>query len=81
MRTTIDAAGRVVVPKAIRERLQLEGGVQVEIEEHDGAIEIRPLPSVVEIVQTAEGPVARSRHGGPALTDEVVRHTLERARG
>lgn len=32
MRTTIDAAGRVVVPKPIRDAAGLVGGVAVEIE-------------------------------------------------
>ena len=80
MKTTIDAAGRVVVPKAIRERLQWVGRADVEIEERDGIVEIRPLSGDVRIVQTPEGPVAVC--GQPAtLSDETVRATLERVRG
>jgi AbrB family looped-hinge helix DNA binding protein len=81
MRTTIDTAGRVVVPKPIRERLQLAGGSEVDIEEREGIVEIRPVVGEIDVVETPQGPVAVSREPGPALTDEVVRTTLERVRG
>ena len=38
MRSTIDSAGRIVVPKAIRTRLQLTDRAEVEIVEHAGVI-------------------------------------------
>jgi AbrB family looped-hinge helix DNA binding protein len=38
MLTTIDAGGRVVVPKEIRERLGLRAGSRVEVEEIAGVI-------------------------------------------
>ncbi|MDN5750226.1 MAG: AbrB/MazE/SpoVT family DNA-binding domain-containing protein [Pseudonocardia sp.] len=40
METTIDSGGRVVVPKAFRERLGLAAGTRVEISEGDGVITI-----------------------------------------
>lgn len=55
MRTTIDAAGRLVIPKRIRDRLGLRGKHQVEITESDGRIEIEPASAAVELVR--EGPV------------------------
>ena len=42
MRTTIDSGGRVVIPKAFRERLNLAAGAEVEIEFRNGRIEIGP---------------------------------------
>ncbi len=80
MRTTIDRAGRLVVPKPIRERLQLGNGGPVEVEEHDGAIEVRPIPAEVVIAQTPQGPVASPIGSLPPLTDAIVRETLERTR-
>ncbi|MGH9293493.1 MAG: AbrB/MazE/SpoVT family DNA-binding domain-containing protein [Acidimicrobiales bacterium] len=80
MKTTIDGVGRVVVPKLIRERLQLVGRVEIDIEERDGAVVLRPVDGEVQIVQTPEGPVVASTQLSPVLTDKDVRQTLERAR-
>lgn len=41
MRTTIDGAGRIAMPKEIRDRLCLEGGEELEVRLFDGTIEIR----------------------------------------
>lgn len=80
MRSSIDRAGRVVVPKPIRDALRLRGGEPLEIEERDGVIEIRPAAAEVEIVETPEGPVARPVGDLPPLTDELVRDVLEQVR-
>ena len=40
MRTTIDKAGRIVVPKALRDAMGLEAGQEVELTLTDGRIEI-----------------------------------------
>ncbi len=43
----MDAAGRIVIPKAVRERAGLSGRAELEIDVHDGRIEIEPvLPNV-----------------------------------
>ncbi|MFO7572829.1 MAG: AbrB/MazE/SpoVT family DNA-binding domain-containing protein [Gaiellaceae bacterium] len=80
MKTTIDRLGRVVVPKLIRERLQLRGGEALEVEERDGVVELRLVPTAVDVVETREGPVARPIEDVPALTDADVRDTLDRVR-
>ena len=80
MLTTIDGAGRIVVPKQLRDRLHLEGGSTVDIDERDGTIEIRPAPVELEIVRTPEGPVARAASPVPTLTDEAVIETLDSVR-
>lgn len=77
MRTTIDGAGRIVIPKSIRERYGLAGGAQVDIVEGSTAIEISPAPLETEIIQTPDGPVARATgEPGPLRADEV-RRTIE----
>lgn len=80
MRTTIDRLGRVVVPKPIRERLQLHGGEALDVVERDGVVELRVVPTPVDVVETREGPVARPAADVPPLTDADVRDTLERVR-
>lgn len=79
MRTTIDAGGRVVIPKAIRDRLGLGPGVEVELAESDGRVEIWPATSPMELVDMDGRLVARGE-GLPPLTDEIVRETIERTR-
>ena len=80
MRTTIDGAGRLVVPKQLRDRLALgEQGV-VEIFEHDGVLEIHPVPAEVELRADEDGLVAHAVGDVPPLTDEEVRLTAERLR-
>jgi AbrB family looped-hinge helix DNA binding protein len=80
MRTTIDAAGRLVIPKRIRDRLGLRGNDQVEITERDGRIEIEPAPTAVELVREGSVLVARPKRALPPLTDDMVRETLDRVR-
>jgi AbrB family looped-hinge helix DNA binding protein len=47
MRTTIDAAGRLVVPKDLRRELGFAPGAELELEAVDGRLEIAdPLDSV-----------------------------------
>ncbi len=80
MRTAIDRSGRIVIPKAIRDRLRLVGGEELEVVERDGVIEIRPAPLAVDIVVDDDVPVARATEPVPALDDEAVRDVLESVR-
>jgi AbrB family looped-hinge helix DNA binding protein len=80
MRSTIDSAGRLVIPKFFRERLGLTGGQAVEIRERDGKIEIEPAPTAMRLVDRKDGPVAVPDDELPPLTDDIVRATLERTR-
>lgn len=80
MRTTIDGGGRVVIPKAIREQLGLAPGVEVEVAERDGRVEIEPAVAAIELVEADGHLVARGPSGQPPLTDEIVRETIERTR-
>lgn len=80
MKSTIDAAGRIVVPKALRERLGLVGGRSVEIRERDGRLEIEPAPTPMKLVKRRGGSVAVPARKLPPLTDEIVRDTIEQLR-
>ena len=80
MKATIDQAGRLVIPKRIRDRLGLRGDEQVEITERDGRIEIEVSPTDVELVRDGSVLVARPDRELPPLTDDIVRETLDRVR-
>jgi AbrB family looped-hinge helix DNA binding protein len=80
MRTTIDGAGRIVIPKATRARLGLEAGRVVEIRERDGLLEIAPVAAAMSLEQRPGGLVAVPEEPLPPLTDEMVRATLEGTR-
>jgi len=80
MRTTIDKAGRVVVPKAMRDALGLRGGAEIEIALVDGHIEIEPVASHIRLERKDGRLVAMSDREMPALTAEMVRDVLEQIR-
>jgi AbrB family looped-hinge helix DNA binding protein len=80
MRITMDAGGRIVIPKTMRERLGLAAGRELEVRERDGRVEIEPAPTAMTLVARRAGPVAVPGRRLPPLTDEVVRATLEQTR-
>ena len=80
MKSTIDGAGRVVIPKELRERLDLQTGTPLEIRERDGLIEIEPTATPMKLERRAGLRVAVPEQPLPPLTDEIVRDTLERTR-
>ena len=78
MRTTIDGAGRLVVPKPLRDELGFAAGTELELAAVNGALEVR-VPSRVRV---EDGP-----HGlhfvadvSDQLTDEQVRDLIEKSR-
>jgi AbrB family looped-hinge helix DNA binding protein len=80
MRTTIDKAGRIVIPKALRDEAGLQGGTEVEVELRDGRIEIEPALVPMRLVVRDGRPVIEADRELPPLTDEDVRDILERTR-
>lgn len=80
MITAIDSAGRVVIPKPLRDRLGLEPGQAVDIRERDGCIEIEPAATPMTLERRKGGPVAVPAEPLPPLTDDIVRATIEGTR-
>lgn len=80
MIATIDAAGRIVVPKALRQALGLKPGQAVEIRAGDGRLEIEIAPTPMRLKKRGRGLVAVPESDLPTLTAEQVRDTLERVR-
>jgi AbrB family looped-hinge helix DNA binding protein len=80
MKTAIDSAGRVVIPKPLRDALGLTAGQTLEIVERDGRLEMEPAPTPMRLVDDGEGVTAVADVEMPVLTAEMVRETLERTR-
>jgi AbrB family looped-hinge helix DNA binding protein len=80
MIVAMDGAGRIVIPKRLRESLGLEAGVELELREREGRIEIEPAPTAMKLARGRHGLSAVPADALPPLTDDIVRATLERAR-
>lgn len=80
MRTTIDAAGRIVVPKALREALGLAGGQEIEVMARDGHLEVTVAPTAMHLQRDGKIQVAVPDRRLPRLTAAAVRETLEQTR-
>lgn len=80
MKATMDAAGRIVIPKPLRLRLHLVAGEELVLRERDGRLEIEPAPTPMSLEARKGGVVAVPQASLPPLTDEIVRETLERSR-
>jgi AbrB family looped-hinge helix DNA binding protein len=80
MKIAIDAAGRIVVPKPLREALGLKPGQLLEIRAGEGRLEIEVAPTPMRLQKRGKGVVAVPEAELPALTAEQVRETLERTR-
>lgn len=80
MRTTIDAAGRIVVPKPIRDELGLTAGAEVDLRAVDGRIEIEVPATPMRLEEHGHGVAAVADREMPTLTAGIVRDVLERVR-
>jgi len=80
MKATIDTAGRIVVPKALRQALGLKPGQPLEIRAGDGRLEIEIASTSMRLQKRGKGVVAVPDAELPALTADQVRETMERIR-
>jgi AbrB family looped-hinge helix DNA binding protein len=76
MKTTMDRAGRLVVPKAIRREARIEPGAELDIRVRDGRIEIEPAPLEVRLVKRGRLTVAVPSRPVPPLTAQEVAATV-----
>jgi AbrB family looped-hinge helix DNA binding protein len=79
MRTTIDNAGRIVVPKDLRTALNLNGGDEVEITLQGEKLELVPAPRKVRLRRGPHG-ILTAELNIPEHGPEKVREELERTR-
>lgn len=80
MKSTIDSAGRIVIPKSIRSQVGFTAGQAVEITFRDGAIMIEPALSDVTLVKRGRWLLAMAPEDAPPLTVEDVQSVLDQVR-
>jgi AbrB family looped-hinge helix DNA binding protein len=74
---TIDGAGRLVLPKPVREELQLSAGDSLEIETSENEIVLRPVRGAATM-RKKQGVWVMSM--GKPLSSEVVNETIRKIR-
>lgn len=79
MKTTIDGAGRLVIPKQFRDAMSLTGGAEVEITLRHGVIEVTSVVADLSwnIRDGIPFPILAP---GEGLTDEEIRDAIESVR-
>jgi AbrB family looped-hinge helix DNA binding protein len=77
----MDSAGRLVIPKKVRQAAGLKPGAPLEILCRDGRIEIEPVPIELRFVRHGRFVVALpKRRPSVPFTAETVETTLEALR-
>jgi AbrB family looped-hinge helix DNA binding protein len=77
METTIDRFGRVVIPKDVREQLDLDAGAVLEVERHDHEIRLKPVRAQPDVV-VEEGVLVFSGAAMGDLADALRLHRGQR---
>lgn len=83
MVTTMDSAGRLVIPREIRREAGLEPDTLLDVRWRDGVIEIEPQPLAVKLEKRGRLIVAMPRGKLNTLTSgsvERTRRAVRRAR-
>jgi AbrB family looped-hinge helix DNA binding protein len=80
MVTTIDSAGRLVIPREIRQEASIEPGTPLDVRYRDGVIEIEPQPLPVTLKRRGRFLVAVPKRKVPQLTTAIVERTRRKIR-
>jgi AbrB family looped-hinge helix DNA binding protein len=80
MKVTIDRAGRMVVPRALRAQLRIEPGAELEARVEGGELIARPVgPEVVLVEENGRLVATTNPPSGPMTTDDLL-HLIDESR-
>jgi AbrB family looped-hinge helix DNA binding protein len=79
MKVTIDNAGRVVIPKPIRDAAGIKPGSPLQIQYRDGRIEIEPKSPPARLIRKG-GVVVASIPGAPKMSMEETNEWIRKSR-
>lgn len=77
---TMDRAGRIIVPKVLRDRLAVQPGQPLRAQVRDGRLEIEPEQIEAELVEVDGVLVITPTETVEPLTREDVRELMEELR-
>ena len=77
METVVDQVGRIVIPKALRDRLSLSAGTRVDISEYGDGLHIAPVGRTARLERRQGKLVAVST---TAVTDDDVLALIDAGR-
>jgi len=80
MRSTIDKAGRVVIPSEVRKRLGLSAGTEVEVVIEGFAVRLVRAVAGPELVRRGKRLIARPRAGDAERVELDVAKLIEEER-
>ncbi|HSZ13061.1 MAG TPA: AbrB/MazE/SpoVT family DNA-binding domain-containing protein [Solirubrobacteraceae bacterium] len=80
MIATLDASGRIVVPKLLREELGFRAGQRLELSAVDGRLEVEHPVTPMRLERRKGRLVAVVDRPMPELTQDLVREILGRVR-
>ena len=80
MTSTIDKAGRLVIPKVLRDRAGLQPGAELELSFVEGVIRIRSAEPQGRLILKNGLPYWQSPAGTPSATLEEINEAIRESR-
>ena len=80
MQTTIDAAGRIVIPRSLRHQVGFSAGTVLDIRVEDGGLRIEPRAAAMRLEERQGFVVLCTDAATPPLTTSTVASSTDHVR-